>query len=130
MNQISTIQQLQAQVSTTYIMAIICAGVCILLSIGIASMIPYSPGAKDKSFVKRRVWYMILGFAATAIFFFINYFVVLDRIKAPALKAKYLNGLSISTILMIASYVIVGLIIMLVFNKTKYGSILNRKSKN
>jgi preprotein translocase subunit SecG len=130
MNQISTIQQLQAQVSTTYIMAIICAGVCILLSIGIASMIPYSPGARDRSFVKRRIWYIILGFVAAVAFFLTNYFVIVDRIKSPALEAKYINGLSISTGLLTGLYIVLGILIMVIFKKSKYGSILNRKSKN
>lgn len=128
MDQISTIQQLQAQVSITYIMAIICAGVGILLSIGIASMIPWSPGAKDKSYFKRRLWYIILGFLATAAFFFINYFLVLKRITSPALKANYLNELSISTGIFVGIYIILGIILMIIFKKSKYGSILNRKS--
>jgi hypothetical protein len=130
MNEIKTIQQLNALMDTTYILGVICAVLFILLAIAIATMISWQGGTHDKSYVKRRIWFVILGCISFISFFVYNNFVVIERIKNVAFQAKFMKSVGISVGIILGLYLIVSFIIMKVFPKSKFGSIISKnKSK-
>jgi amino acid transporter len=130
MNEIKGIQQLDALISTTYIFSVVYVVVFIFIAIIIASLIPWQGGSHDKSYVKRRVWFIILGCISFICFFCYNDFVVMERIKNVAFQAKFMNCIGISVGIIIGLYLIISFIIMKVFPKSKFGSIIGKnKSK-
>jgi uncharacterized membrane protein len=117
-------QRFDSLIENTYLFSVITAGVFILLAILISVLIPYQGGSQDKSYVKRRIWFFVLGFIAFSGFFIYNYFAVLDNIKNVAFQGKFRNCILVSVGVIIALYVFVSFLIMKFFPKSKFGSIL------
>ncbi len=122
-----TIAKLDSLVSTTYVYAVIVACLAIGIAIIIAKLIPFEGGSVDRSYIKRRIWFIIIGLVTLISFFLYNQLVVQDEICRAPLKAKFSNCNVISIIVIILIYLIISFIIMKTFRRSKFGSILGGK---
>ena len=59
---IKTLPQLKGLMTNTYIFAVIAAVIAVLLAMLIANLIPYHGGEVDRSYIKRRIWFLIIWF--------------------------------------------------------------------
>lgn len=119
-----SVKQVNALISETYIFAIIVAVAAVMLAFIIASLIKWKPGKTDSSNVVRRIWFVIIGLFAPGYFFLYNILVVSDKISKVSLEAKFSTANIISTILIVVIYLAIGVSTMLIFRRTKWGSIL------
>lgn len=122
-----TISKLNSLVSTTYVYAVIVALVAIGIAIIIAKLIPFQGGSSDRSYIARRVWFIITGLIAFIAFFLYNQLVVQNEICRAPLKSKFSDCNVISVIVIILIYLIISFIIMKAFRRSKFGSILGNK---
>lgn len=125
MNRITTLPQLQALQNDTMIYAIIVFLIAILLSFIISQTIPYM-GGNDKSYIKRRVAYIIVGLITCLGFYLYNDLIVKEIIMNAGFKSMFtitnLKCLGITC----GGYLLVGIGIMFAFRHSKFGSILGK----
>ena len=126
MKKIENIKQLDALVSETYMYAIIIALVALVIAFIISKMILYQGGKNERSHIKRRVWFIIIGLVAPISFFLYNSLIVSEKILKAPLAAKFSTANIISTSCILVVYIILGIITMLIFRKSKWGSILGK----
>jgi len=121
---INTLPQLNNLITTTYIFAVITGVLILLLAILIAKLIPWKGGVPDRSYLKRRVWFIILWFASVAGFFLYSNFIVMEKIKNVAFQSKFMTCIVASCIIILVLYGLLGFVIMKIIRKSKFGSIL------
>lgn len=128
MTPITTLPQLQQLMNSTMIYAVIVGLVAVLVSLAVANMFPWE-GGKDKSYVKRRIAFAIIGICAVLGFWLYNDQVVIETIRKPGFqnmfKACNLKCIFIS----LGVYIVISVILMFVFRHSKFGSILPKKFK-
>ena len=134
MSQVSTKSQVEALIQNTYIEAVIFAAVAFFIALGIAAIIKWQ-GKPDRSYVKRRIWWIIIGVVFPFVFWIINAMYVSSFIyttnSETGAKQAYAQGSAmfstanvISTLVCLAVFVVVSIITMLIFRSSKWGSIL------
>ena len=79
MRQIATLSQLHDLQNSTWIYAIAVCFIAIAIAYLVSNMIAWQ-GGNDKSYVKRRVWWVIIGFVAGLGFWIYNDVVNVHRI--------------------------------------------------
>lgn len=126
MHPITKLVQLEALQNDTMIYAVVVAVVALLLSFIISNLIPYQ-GGTDRSYIKRRIFFIVIGIVGVLGFYLYNDLVVMDIIRKTALKAKFMTTNLICIGINAGVYYIIGIIIMAIFRHTKFGSILNLK---
>jgi formate hydrogenlyase subunit 3/multisubunit Na+/H+ antiporter MnhD subunit len=126
MNKIENIKQVNTLISETYMLAIIAVIVALVLAFFIAKLILFEGGKNDRSYMKRRIWYIIIGLIAPVSFYLYNMFVVMAKIKKAPLQAKFSDANLYSTLIILVVYVVIGIITMMIFRKSKWGSILGK----
>ena len=115
--------QLDALIQNTYIEAIIFAVVAIAIAIGIAALIKWQ-GKPDRSYVKRRIWWIIIGVVFPLAFWIINATYVSGFITKCTLQSKFDTANVLSTLVCLGVFFLVSIITMLIFRSSKWGSIL------
>lgn len=125
MNKITTISQLEALQSNTMVYAGIVCLTAVLVAFIISLMIPYKGGV-DKSYVKRRIAYIIVGIVASVAFFLFNELYVMNFIMNAGFQTEFATTNLQCLGITIGGYIIVGLVIMIVFRHSKFGSILGK----
>lgn len=125
MNKITTISQLEALQSNTMVYAGIVCLAAILIVFLISLMIPYQGGV-DKSYVKRRIAYIIVGIVASVAFFLFNELYVMNFIMNAGFQTEFATTNLQCLGITIGGYIIVGLVIMIAFRHSKFGSILGK----
>ena len=123
---IENIKQLNALVSETYMYAVIIAIVALALAFIVSKMILFQGGRNERSHIKRRVWYIIIGLVAPISFFLYNILLVAPKIIRPPLLAKFSTANIIATLIILGIYIILGIVTMMIFRKSKWGSILGK----
>ncbi len=123
-NLINTLPQLNSLMTNTYIFAVIVAVVALILAMLIANLIPFQGGKYDRSYITRRIWCLVIWFVAVAGFFIYNNFIVMEKIKNVAFQSKFMTCIAISCVIILLLYGLLGFILMKVFRKSKFGSIL------
>ena len=115
----------------TYVFAVIVLLVAFAFSVLVSQLIAWQPGT-DRSYMKRRIWYIIIGILSSMGFWLYNQFVVMQTITGDdsvVLKHKFgvtnFECLSIT----IGGYVVLGLIVALVFRKSKFATIFFTNTK-
>jgi Na+/H+-dicarboxylate symporter len=126
MRKIETIKQLDALIGNTYVYAIIIAIAAVILAYIIANFIKWGGGKRDSSHIKRRVWFIIVGIAAPIGFFLYNALYVSDYITKAPLQAKFSTSNILATLALLGTYVVLGIVTMLIFRRSKWGSILGK----
>ncbi len=74
---ITTLPQLEALQNSTMIYAVISALIALLIAFIISFIIKYQ-GGQDKSYITRRIWFIVIGIVSAAGFYLYNDLVVKD----------------------------------------------------
>ena len=128
MTPITNLPQLQQLMNSTMIYAVIVGLVAVIISLAVANMFPWE-GGNDKSYVKRRIAFVIIGLIAILGFWLYNDLVIVGNIrnagfqnmfKACNLKCIFIN---------LGVYVVASGILMFTFRHSKFGSILGKEKK-
>jgi Na+/H+-dicarboxylate symporter len=126
MKKIETLKEVQALIGETYMYAVIAAIVAVVLAYIIANLIKWGGGKRDSSHIKRRVWFIIVGIAAPIGFFLYNALYVSNYITKAPLQAKFSTSNILTTLVLLGVYVVLGIVTMLIFRRSKWGSILGK----
>ena len=125
---ITTLPALQSLQDETMVYAAIVGAVALGLSFLVASLVAWK-GGTDRSYITRRIWYVIIGFAAAAGFYVYNDLVVKPNITNAGWQSMFSDTNLICIGINLGVYIIGGVILMFVFRHKKFGSILG-KEKN
>lgn len=128
MTPITTKIQLDQLMNETMIYAIIVVIVAIFVSFIVANLFPWQ-GGNDRSYIKRRISYIIIGILAVFGFWLFNDTVILSNIRGAGLQNMFQSCNTKCLIITAVGYVVIGLILMFSFRLSKFGSILG-KMKN
>jgi len=105
--------------SGTYVLGVVLAIVMLLIAVLIAKMIYSVPDRSDIS--KRKRWFWILSGVAPVLFSLYNYLFIRANIIGSPNIVNFDKTISKSFILMIAVYIILGVVVSFVFKKGKVG---------
>ena len=125
---ITTLPALQSLQDETMVYAAIVGAVALGLSFLVASLVAYR-GGNDRSYITRRIWYVIIGFVAAAGFYVYNDLVAKPDITNAGWQSMFSDTNLICIGINLGVYIIGGVILMFVFRHKKFGSILG-KEKN
>ena len=127
MRQIATLSQLQDLQNSTWIYAIAVCFIAIAIAYLVSNMIAWQ-GGNDKSYIKRRVWWVIIGFVAGLGFWIYNDVVNVHRIVNVGFKHMYSQTNLLCLFVVLLGYFGISLLIMTtLFRKAKFGSILGKQ---
>lgn len=127
MKKITTLGQLQALQDNTMIYAVVVFLIAIGLAFLISKMIPYEGGQHDKSYIKRRIAYIIVGIVACLSFYLYNDIYVKSFIMKAGFKAMFVKTNLICLGITLGGYIVTGLAIMFAFRNSKFGTILGKR---
>ncbi len=125
---ITTLPALQSLQDETMVYAAITGAVALALSVLVASLVAYK-GRDDRSYITRRIWYVIIGLVAAAGFYVYNDLVVKPDITNAGWQSMFSDTNLICIGINLGVYIVGGIILMFVFRHKKFGSILG-KEKN
>ena len=125
---ITTLPALQSLQDETMVYAAITGAIALALSILVASLVAYK-GRDDRSYITRRIWYVIIGLVAAAGFYVYNDLVVKPDITNAGWQSMFSDTNLICIGINLGVYIVGGIILMFVFRHKKFGSILG-KEKN
>ena len=125
---ITTLPALQSLQEETMVYAAIVGAVALGLSFLVASLVAYK-GGDDRSYITRRIWYVIIGLVAAAGFYVYNDLVVKPDITNAGWQSMFSDTNLICIGINLGVYIVGGIILMFVFRHKKFGSILG-KEKN
>ena len=125
---ITTLPALQSLQDETMVYAAIVGAVALGLSFLVASLVAYK-GGDDRSYITRRIWYVIIGLVAAAGFYVYNDLVVKPDITNAGWHSMISDTNLICIGINLGVYIVGGIILMFVFRHKKFGSILG-KEKN
>lgn len=128
MRQIATLNQLHDLQNTTYIYAIVVCVIAVLLVYLVSNMIAWQ-GGEDKSYIKRRIWWVIIGFVAPIGFWMYNDLVNIPRIINAGFRHMYAQTNLSCLFIVLIGYFVITFLLMLLFRKAKFGSILGKQRK-
>ncbi len=127
MRQIATLNQLQDLQNSTWIYAVVVCIIAIVVAFLVSNMIAWQ-GGNDKSYIKRRVWWVIIGIVSGLGFRIYNDMVNVHRIVNVGFKHMYSQTNLMCLGVVLLGYFIVSLLIMAtLFRKAKFGSILGKQ---
>jgi hypothetical protein len=125
---ITTLPALQSLQDETMVYAAIVCAVALGLSFLVTSLVAYK-GGDDRSYITRRIWYVIIGLVAAAGFYVYNDLVVKPDITNAGWQSMFSDTNLICIGINLGVYIVGGIILMFVFRHKKFGSILG-KEKN
>jgi len=127
MRQIATLNQLQDLQNSTWIYAIVVCVIAIVVAFLVSNMIAWQ-GGNDKSYIKRRVLWVIIGIVSGLGFWIYNDMFNVPRIVNAGFKHMYSQTNLMCLGVVLLGYLIGSLLIMAtLFRKTKFGSILGKQ---
>ena len=127
MRQVATLNQLQDLQNSTWIYAIVVCIIAIVIAYLVSNMIAWQ-GGNDRSYIKRRVWWVIIGIVAGLGFWVYNDVVNVHRIVNVGFKHMYSQTNLMCLGIVLLGYFAVSLLIMVtLFRKAKFGSILGKQ---
>lgn len=123
---ITTLPALQSLQDETMVYAIIVGLVALAISYIVASCIKWK-GGNDRSFIKRRICYIVIGLAAAAGFYVHNDLFVKPNITNAGWQSMFSGTNNICLLINLGVYIVGGVLLMFVFRHSKFGSILGRE---
>lgn len=128
MTPVTTLPQLNQLMNSTMIYAVVVGLIAVILAILLANIFPWE-GGNDRSYIKRRIAFIVIGIVAVIGFWMYNDLVVVDHIRNAGFqnmfKACNLKCIGIN----LGVYLVVSIVLMLVFRHSKFGSILGKEKK-
>lgn len=128
MRYIQTIGQLHELQNETLVYAAIVAAVIFAVAWLLANITPYQ-GGDDRSYIKRRIWLIIIVAVGAIGFWLYNDLYVMSYIKKIAFQNQFSDTNMQCLGITIGGSLVISLIVMFAFRHTKFGSILG-KEKN
>lgn len=120
---IININQLNQLMNSTMVYAVVVGLVAFVVALIVANMFPWE-GGNDRSYVKRRIAFVVIGVCAVLGFWIYNDQVVADSIKNQGFlqmfKSCNLKCLVITSVI----YLLISGILMCVFRNSKFASII------
>ena len=120
---IVNINQLNQLMNSTMIYAVVVGLVAFVVALIVANMFPWE-GGNDRSYIKRRIAFVVIGVCAVLGFWIYNDQVVADSIKNQGFlqmfKSCNLKCLVITSVI----YLLISGILMCVFRNSKFASII------
>jgi hypothetical protein len=126
MNTIKSLKALNQLQADTWVYGLIVAAVVLGLAILISFLINWQ-GGNDRSYVKRRIWFIVIGLLGPALFWVYNNLYVTPKIVNPGFATKFDQTNLYILIVNILVYFALGIVLMFVFRHSKFGSILGRE---
>lgn len=128
MTPVTTLPQLNQLMNSTMIYAVVVGLIAVILAILLANIFPWE-GGNDRSYIKRRIAFIVIGIVAVLGFWMYNDLIVVDNIRNAGFqnmfKACNLKCIGIN----LGVYLVASIILMLVFRHSKFGSILGKEKK-
>lgn len=128
-NIVTTVQQLSALQTTTYIYAVLVLVVAFAVAFGIANAIAWQ-GGNDRSYIKRRITTTIIGLLASLGYWLYCIAVVADNVRNQGFRAQYENTAALALGLIVVGYVGLCFLVAVVARKSKFGSILGAEKEH
>ena len=122
---IRTIQQVHQAEASAWVLGLIIAGVALAIAIGIAFLIPWQ--SNRRCYIKRRIWFIVIGLALPCCGWLYHYFSVAPRIQNTGFSSMYERTSLCVLLTSIALYAVIGVLLMFWFRNSKFGSILGKK---
>ncbi len=126
---VENIKSLDALIYQTYMFGIILAFIALVLAFIVSNIIKFQGGKNPRDHITRRVWFILIGILAPIVFFLYNALYTSSYIIKAPLLAKFSIANILATLAILVLYAVVGVLSMLIFRRSKWGSILG-KSKN
>ena len=89
---------------------------------------PYK-GGKDTSYITRRIWYIIIGVVSALGYWIFNFLVKVPAIKNPGFQSQFSQTNLISVVVVVIGYVVLGLLVALIFRKSKFSTVYIKHKK-
>lgn len=122
---IRTLPQVQQAQVDAWVYGLIVAGVALAIAIGIAFLINWRSDRRD--FITRRIFFIVIGLVAPAGYWLYNAQIVVPQIQNPGFRNMF-EATNLYVLLTgIAVYAVAGILLMLCFRTSKFGSILGKK---
>ena len=125
---IVNINQLNQLMNSTMIYAVVVGLVAFVVALIVANLFPWE-GGNDRSYIKRRIAFVVIGVCSVLCFWIYNDQVVADSIRNAGFqnmfKACNLKCIGIN----LATYIVVSVAVMFTFRHSKFGSILGKEKK-
>lgn len=128
MNRYTTLPAVQALQHETWMYAFIVAAIALAISIFVANLIAWQ-GGQDKSYQKRRLWFVLIGIISLVSFFLYNDLQVKPLISQQGWQAMFSETNVQSSIVGLFVYYVVGVVIMFIRRHSKFGSILGKEKE-
>lgn len=125
---ITTLPQLQQLQTDTYIYSAIILLVAFGVAFILANMVPYK-GGNDRSYITRRVLFVIVGLVAGLGYWVYNQATVMACIRNAGFKNQFGTTTYYSLALILLGYVAVSVLVMCLSRYSKFGSILGKSKK-
>ena len=94
--------------------------------IAIISFIIKYQGGQDKSYITRRIWFIVIGIVSAAGFYLYNDLVVKGQIVNAGFKSMFVETNITCIGILLGIYFVLGILIMFIFRNSKFGSILGK----
>lgn len=124
---IRTLPQVQQAQADAWVYGLIIVGLALVLAIFIAFMVSWRSDRRD--FMTRRIWFVAIGFALPLTYWLYNMQVVVPQIQNAGHQNMFKETNLYVLLASILAYFCIGIVLMLCFRTTKWGSILG-KQKN
>lgn len=128
MSPITSKSQLDVLMNSTMIYAVIVGLVAVLIALAVANMFPWE-GGNDKSYIKRRIAFIVIGIVAILGFWLYNDLVVMGYIRNAGFQNMFrtcnLKCIGIN----LGVYLFASIALMFTFRHSKFGSILGKENK-
>ena len=127
MRQIATLTQLHDLQNSTWIYAVVVCAIAIIIAYLVSNMIAWQ-GGNDRSYIKRRVWWVIIGLVASIGSWVYNDLVNVPRITNIGFRHMYSQTNLFCLFLALIGYFFISLLLMqFLFRNAKFGSILGKQ---
>lgn len=129
MTPVTTRLQLNQLMNSTMVYAVVVGLIAVVLALIVASIFPWE-GGNDRSYIKRRIAYIVIGIVAVLGFWMYNDLVVIDHIRNAGFQNMF-KACNIKCIFInLGVYIIISFILMkFVLRHSKFGSILGKEKK-
>jgi sulfoxide reductase heme-binding subunit YedZ len=108
---------------TSYFVAIIVAGIMILLAALISNMIQFQGGSNPTDPKKRKTWFWVLAIITPAIFYILSAFVLAPNAEDDQMiYDEYMKVLPIASIVGFVTYLVIGFVLSKIFKNGKLGN--------
>ncbi len=128
MTPVTTCQQLNQLMNSTMIYAVVVGLIAALLAILLANIFPWE-GGNDRSYIKRRIAFIVIGIVAVLGFWMYNDLVVVDHIRNAGFQNMFKACNRKCIFINLGVYLVVSIVLMFVFRHSKFGSILGKEKK-